>query len=56
MTEKKTRYKYGDIIIRERKGRYYVYKLETINGKVKERYIGPLDDVVETYEKFRSGG
>ncbi|AAK40602.1 Integrase, probable(amino-end fragment) [Saccharolobus solfataricus P2] len=48
----------GDVIIRERKGKYYVYKLETINGEVKETYVGPLADVVETYEKLKdsSGG
>ncbi|WP_187152659.1 putative integrase [Acidianus manzaensis] len=55
MNEKKTRYKYGDIILRERKGRYYVYKLETINGEIKEHYVGPLIDIVETYEKLKLG-
>ncbi|BFH73377.1 hypothetical protein SJAV_13210 [Sulfurisphaera javensis] len=55
MTKEKTRYKYGDVIIRERKGRYYVYKLETLNGEVKERYVGPLDDVVKTYVKLKVG-
>ncbi len=55
MTEKQRRYKFGDYILRERKGRYYVYKLETINGETKERYVGPLIDVVETYEKLKSG-
>jgi hypothetical protein len=56
--EKQRRYKFGDIILRERKGRYYVYKLENVNGEVKERYVGPLADVVETYEKLKnsSGG
>nr|WP_231113809.1 putative integrase [Sulfurisphaera ohwakuensis] len=43
------------MIIRERKGRYYVYKLETVNGEVKETYVGPLVDVVETYIKLKSG-
>ncbi|MCI4456273.1 MAG: putative integrase, partial [Sulfolobus sp.] len=28
MTEKQRRYKFGDFILRERKGRYYVYMLE----------------------------
>ncbi|AAK40627.1 Integrase, probable (fragment) [Saccharolobus solfataricus P2] len=56
--EKQHHYKYGDIIIRERKGRYYVYKLEYENGNVKETYVDPLVDVVETYEKLKdsSGG
>ena len=54
MTEKQRRYKFGDYILRERKGRYYVYKLEAINGEVKERYVGPLTDVVETYEKLKN--
>ncbi|MDT7901932.1 MAG: putative integrase [Acidianus sp.] len=56
MTEKQRRYKFGDYILRERKGRYYVYKLENVNGETKERYVGPLTDVVETYEKLKSGG
>ncbi|WP_409348567.1 putative integrase [Saccharolobus islandicus] len=40
-------------MLRERKGRYYVYKLETINGEIKERYVGPLADVVESYLKLK---
>ncbi|QPG51248.1 putative integrase [Saccharolobus solfataricus] len=56
MTKEKTRYKYGDIIIRERKGRYYVYKLEMINGKVRETYVGPLIDVVESFIKLKEIG
>ena len=53
MTEKKTRYKYGDVIIRERKGRYYVYILERSNGETRERYVGPLIDVVRAYLKMK---
>ena len=49
-----TRYKFGDIILRERKGRYYVYKLEGANGDVRETYVGPLIDVVETYLKLKN--
>jgi len=52
--DKQRRYKFGDYILRERKGRYYVYKLENVNGEVKERYVGPLADVVETYEKLKN--
>ena len=55
MTEKKTRYMYGDVIIRERKGRYYVYILERSNGETRERYVGPLIDVVQTYLKLKEG-
>ena len=55
MTEKKTRYMYGDVIIRERKGRYYVYLLERPNGVARERYVGPLIDVVQTYLKIKEG-
>ncbi len=55
MREKQRRYKFGDYILRERKGRYYVYKLEYEDGNAKERYIGPLADVVQTYEKLKSG-
>ncbi len=56
--DKQRRYKFGDYILRERKGRYHVYKLETINGEEKERYVGPLADVVESYLKLKnsSGG
>jgi|GEM_PF-1215578 ORF D-335-like protein. len=35
----------GDIRIREVKGKYYVYFIDN----VKERYVGPLTDVVGTY-------
>ena len=55
MTEKQRRYKFGDYILRERKGRYYVYKLENVNSEVKERYVGSLIDVVESYEKMKLG-
>ena len=48
-----TRYKFGGYILRERKGRYYVYKLEGANGDVRETYVGPLIDVVETYLKLK---
>jgi len=41
--------------MRERKGRYYVYRLENVNGEVKERYVGSLIDVVESYEKMKLG-
>ena len=39
-----TRNKFGGYILRERKGQYYVYKLD---------YVGPLIDVVETYLKLK---
>ena len=39
--------------MRERKGRYYVYTLERANGDVRETYVGPLIDVVETYLKLK---
>ncbi|WP_263991852.1 putative integrase [Saccharolobus islandicus] len=29
--------------------------METINGEIKERYVGPLADVVETYLKEKRG-
>ena len=51
--EKQSRYKFGDYILRERKGRYYVYKLEYENGDVKETYVGSLTDVVESYLKLK---
>ncbi len=54
MAREKTRYKYGDYIIREIKGRYYVYKLENVGDDVKETYVGPLDKIVEFY--ISSGG
>lgn len=50
--------KLNSVIIRigtllERKGRYYVYNLETINGEIKETYVCPLVNVVETYIKLK---
>ncbi len=56
MAKEKSRYKYGEYIIRPIKGRYYVYKLENINGETRERYVGPLVDVVETYLKLKENG
>ena len=55
MSEKQRRYKFGDYILRERKGQYYVYISENVNSEIKERYVGPLTDVVETYEKLKLG-
>jgi len=55
LSEKQRRYKFGDYILRERKGRYYVYISENVNSEIKERYVGPLTDVVETYEKLKLG-
>ena len=46
---------YGDVIIRERKGRYYVYILESSKGETRGRYVGPLTDVVQTYLKVEEG-
>ena len=46
MGEKHRRYEFGDYILRERKGRCYVYMLETVNGEVKERYVSSLVNVV----------
>lgn len=44
-------------MIRENKGQYYIYSIEKGEGrKVIYRYVGPLDNVVEIYEKFRIGG
>jgi len=41
-------------IIKGKERAYYVYKLENVNGDVRERYVGPLIDVVETYLKLKS--
>ncbi|TRM97813.1 hypothetical protein DMP16_01160, partial [Sulfolobus sp. B1] len=51
MEKEKTRYKYGDYIIRPIKGHYYGYKLETVNSENKETYVGPLVNIIETYLK-----
>ncbi|MFP3232810.1 MAG: putative integrase [Sulfolobaceae archaeon] len=50
MGEKQRHYKFGDYILRE-KGRYFVHELENVNGETKERYVGSLADVVESYQK-----
>ncbi len=45
----------GQYKIRQRGNKYYVYKLENDNrGNVRERYVAPLDKVVEFY--LSSGG
>jgi hypothetical protein len=53
MIEKQRRYKFDDYLLRERKGRYYVYKLEYENGDAKETYVGPLADVAEKHIKLK---
>ncbi|MEM1625744.1 MAG: putative integrase [Sulfolobaceae archaeon] len=41
-------YTSGDIRIREVKGKYYIYVIEKDNeGKRKDRYVGPLSEVVK---------
>ncbi|WP_338601332.1 putative integrase [Sulfolobus tengchongensis] len=44
------------MIIRERKGKYYVYKLENVNSEIRETYVGSLDKVVKYYEKLKVEG
>ncbi|WP_369396027.1 putative integrase [Sulfuracidifex tepidarius] len=56
MREKQRRYKFGDYILRERKGRYYVYKLENGGGDARETYVGPLTDVLKSYEELKRSG
>ncbi|NON61985.1 putative integrase, partial [Acidianus sp. RZ1] len=53
MTEKKTYYNFEGIIIRQKKGRYYVCKLENVNADVRETYVAPLIDVIKSYEKLK---
>ncbi|BAB67339.1 hypothetical protein STK_22305 [Sulfurisphaera tokodaii str. 7] len=44
---------FGDIRIREVKGKYYVYLIEKDNeGKRRDRYLGPLSEVVQFYVKM----
>ena len=39
---------FGDIRIREVKGKYYVYLIEKDNeGNLRDHYVGPLDKVVK---------
>ncbi len=46
---------FGDIRIREVKGKYYVYLIEKGDGgQRRDRYVGSLDKIIETY--IRSGG
>ncbi|WP_152411863.1 putative integrase [Saccharolobus islandicus] len=48
-------YTFGDIRIREVKGKYYVYIIEKDNeGNRRDHYIGPLDKIMEFY--ISSGG
>ncbi len=52
MGEKQRHYKFGVYILRE-KGRYFVHELEYVNSETKERYVGSLADVVESYLKMK---
>ncbi|MFP3202422.1 MAG: putative integrase [Sulfolobus sp.] len=39
---------FGDIRIREVKGKYYVYLIKKDNeGNIRDHYVGPLDKVVK---------
>lgn len=41
---------FGDIRIREVKGKYYVYLIEKDSeGKRRDNYVGPLDEIVKGY-------
>lgn len=53
MEEMHCRYRFSYYILRERKGRYYVCKLEYIEGDAKGNCVWPLAEVVETYEKVK---
>ena len=45
---------FGDIRIREVKGRYYVYIVEKdLKGQRRDRYVGPLSDVVRSYIGYK---
>jgi len=41
-------------MIKGKERAYYAYKLENVDGDVRETYVGPLIDVVETYLKLKS--
>ena len=46
---------HGDVIIRRGKGGITSYILDHSNGVARERYVGPLTDVVNTYLKVKEG-
>jgi ORF D-335-like protein. len=41
-------------MIKGNKRTYYTYELENVDSDVRERYVSPLIDVVETYLKLKS--
>ena len=48
---------FGDIRIREVKGKYYVYSIEKDNeGNLRDYYVGPLDKIIGNDLKIGSPG
>ena len=48
---------FGDIRIREVKGKYYVYLIEKDNeGNLRDYYVGPLDKIIETILRLGARG
>ncbi len=48
---------FGDIRIREVKGKYYVYSIEKGDGgQRRDRYVGSLDQIVKEYISIRVRG
>ena len=46
---------YVGIIIKKVKGRYYVYEYARVSGKPIYKYVGPLEEIVRTYEALKAG-
>ncbi len=48
---------FGDIRIREVKGKYYVYLIEKDNeGNLRDHYVGSLDKIIETILRLGARG
>ncbi len=46
---------YLGIIIKKVKGKLYVYEYARVSGKPIYRYVGPLEEIVRTYEALKAG-
>ena len=42
------------LIVKRVKGKLYVYEYVRVNGRAVEKYIGPLEEIVRTYQALKA--
>ncbi len=43
------------LVIKRIKGKLYVYEEYRVNGKAVTKYVGPLEEMVRTYQALKAG-